>query len=232
MYYTIHLQPHESVADFSHRFSHQLQKLLPGIHKLKGEDGAGEDLELMYAFTIKLREDIAAELVSREFKYTSLQSVIDAARHYEEHRPDNINPVSARPAKTDHTEQQKIGLWQPEALCHQSQNDINVIHSNETSLPERSTLRPRSRIVAQQTAPCSPRSGFPVKSIRQSFPSQVILLVKLVSLSSPRLILMSAVKFVLCSTNVTNQIVNCQIVNVSMVANMYVKFVRSWGERK
>ena len=67
-YYTIQQQPLESVADFSHRFcevQHQLQKLLPGIHKLKSEDGAGEDLELIYAFTIKLREDIAAELVSR-----------------------------------------------------------------------------------------------------------------------------------------------------------------------
>ena len=98
-YYTIHQQSLESVADFSHRFcevQHQLQKLLPGIHKLNSEDGAGEDLELIYAFTIKLREDIAAELVSREFKYSSLQSVIDAARRYEEHRPNIINSVSAR----------------------------------------------------------------------------------------------------------------------------------------
>ena len=85
---------------------HQLQKLLQGIHKLKSEDGTGEDLELIYAFTIKLREDIAAELVSREFKYSSLQSVIDAARRYEEHRPNIINSVSARAVKTDQAEQQ------------------------------------------------------------------------------------------------------------------------------
>ena len=116
-----------------------------------------------------MREDIAAELVSRKFKYTSLQSVIDAARRYEKHRPNNINSVSAMPAKTDHAEQQKIGLWQPEALYHQSQNGINVIHSNETSLPERSTLRPRSHIVAQPTAPSSPRSGFQVKSSKAVF---------------------------------------------------------------
>ena len=192
-YYTIHQQPHESVADFRHRFcevQNQLQKLLPGIHKLKGKDGAGEDLELIYAFTIKLREDIAAELVSREFKYTSLQSVIDAARPYEEHKPDNINSASATPAK-------KIGLRQPEALYHQSKNGINVIHSNETCLSERFTIRPRSHIVAKPTARGSPRSGFFGKSSRQPFPSQVILLVNLVRLSSPRLIVMSAVKFVL-----------------------------------
>ena len=116
-----------------------------------------------------MREDIAAELVSREFKYSSLRSVIDAARRYEERRPNNINSVSARPAKTDHAEQQKIGLWLPEALYHQSQNGINVMHSNETSHPKRSTLRPRSHIVAQPTAPGSPRSGFLGKSSRQSF---------------------------------------------------------------
>ena len=110
-YYTIHQQPHKSVADFSHRFcevQHQLEKLLPGIHKLKGEDGAGEDLELIYAFTIKLREDIAAEVVSRGFKYSSLQSVIDAARRYEEHRPNNIHSVSARPAKTDRLNNRRL----------------------------------------------------------------------------------------------------------------------------
>ena len=142
--YTIHQQSLESVADFSHRFcevQHQLQKLLPGIDELKSEDGAGEDLELIYAFTIKLREDIAAELVSREFKYSSLQSVIDAARRYEEHRPNIINSVSARAVQTDdHAEQQKTGPWQPEALYHQSQDCINITHSNETRHPERSRI--------------------------------------------------------------------------------------------
>ena len=171
-YYTIHQQRHESVADFSHRFGevqHQLQKLLPGIHKIKGEDGAGEDLELIYAFAIKLREDIAAEIVSREFKYSSLQNVTDAARRYEEHRPNDIHSVSARPAKTDHAEQQKIGLREPEALYHQSQSDVNIMHSNEISHLERSTLRPWSRIVAQPSAPGSPSSGFPGESSRQPF---------------------------------------------------------------
>ena len=57
--------------------------------------------------------------------------------------------MSARAVKTDHAEQQKIGPWQPEALYHQSQNSINITHSNETSHPERSTLRPRSMGQAQ-----------------------------------------------------------------------------------
>ena len=177
-YYTIHQQPRESVADFSHRFcevQHQLQKLLPGIHKLKSEDGAGEDLELIYAFTIKLCEDIAAELVSREFKYSSLQSVTDAARRYEEHRPNNVNSLNATPTKTDHAEQQTIGPWQPEALYHQSQNGISITHSNETSHPERSTLRPspKSRIVTQPSTPRSPSLGFPGKSSRQPFSQSI-----------------------------------------------------------
>ena len=123
----------------------------------------------MYAFTIKLSEDIAAEHVSREFKYSSLQSVIDVARRYKEHRPNVINSVSARAVKTDHAEQQKIGPWQPEALYHQSQDRINITRSNETRHPERSTLRPRSRIVAQPSAPGSPSLGFPGKSSRQPF---------------------------------------------------------------
>ena len=116
-----------------------------------------------------MREDIAVELVSREFKYASLQSVIDAAQRYEEHRPNIINSVSARAVKTDHAAQQKIGPWQPEALYHQSQDLINITHSNETRHPERSTLRARSRIVAQPSAPGSPSLGFPGKSSRHPF---------------------------------------------------------------
>ena len=36
VYHTMTHQPHESVADFTHRFSetqHELDKLIPGIHK-------------------------------------------------------------------------------------------------------------------------------------------------------------------------------------------------------
>ena len=40
-------QPHESVADFTHRFpetQHELNKLIPGIHKT-----AGKEIELIFA---------------------------------------------------------------------------------------------------------------------------------------------------------------------------------------
>ena len=39
-YYTMTNQPHESVADFTHRFSetqHEVDKLIPGIHKTAGK---------------------------------------------------------------------------------------------------------------------------------------------------------------------------------------------------
>ena len=46
-YHTMTHQPHESVADFTHRFSetqHELEKLVPGIHKT-----AGKEIELIFA---------------------------------------------------------------------------------------------------------------------------------------------------------------------------------------
>ena len=47
VYHTMTHQPHESVADFTHRFSetqHELDKLIPGIHKT-----AGKEIELIFA---------------------------------------------------------------------------------------------------------------------------------------------------------------------------------------
>ena len=47
VYHTITRQPHESGADFTHRFSetrHELDKLIPGIHKT-----AGKEIELTFA---------------------------------------------------------------------------------------------------------------------------------------------------------------------------------------
>ena len=61
-------QPHESVADFTHRFSetqHELDKLIPGIHKTAGKKNR----------TYICRE-ISKELVSREFKFDKLQDII------------------------------------------------------------------------------------------------------------------------------------------------------------
>ena len=47
VYHTMTHHPHESVADFTHRFSetqHELDKLIPGIHKT-----AGKEIELIFA---------------------------------------------------------------------------------------------------------------------------------------------------------------------------------------
>ena len=47
VYHTMTHQPHESVVDFTHRFSetkHELEKLIPGIHKT-----AGKEIELIFA---------------------------------------------------------------------------------------------------------------------------------------------------------------------------------------
>ena len=81
-------QPNESVADFAHRFSetqHELDKLIPGIHKT-----AGKEIELIFAFVNKLRSEISKELVSREFKFDKLQEIIEAAQRYEHH----VTPIS------------------------------------------------------------------------------------------------------------------------------------------
>ena len=53
VYHTMTHQPHESVADFTHRFSetqHELDKHIPGIHKT-----AGKEIELIFA--AKFREN-------------------------------------------------------------------------------------------------------------------------------------------------------------------------------
>ena len=47
VYHTMTHQPHESVADFTHRFSEtqdELDKLIPGIHMT-----AGKEIELIFA---------------------------------------------------------------------------------------------------------------------------------------------------------------------------------------
>ena len=71
----------ESVADFAHRFretQNELEKLLPNIHRTPDSKG-NTDIELIYSFAIKLQEPIAKALISREFAYSSLQAIIEAA---------------------------------------------------------------------------------------------------------------------------------------------------------
>ena len=87
-YHMMTQQPNESVADFAHRFSeiqHELDKLIPGIHKTPGKE-----IELIFAFVNKLHSKISNELVSREFKFDKLQEIIEAAQCYEHH----VMPIS------------------------------------------------------------------------------------------------------------------------------------------
>ena len=72
----------EHVCDFAHRFldvQTELAKLVPNIHCTSD----GKDLELQYAFAIKLRSDLQAEIISHEFKYVHLQEIIQIAERYE-----------------------------------------------------------------------------------------------------------------------------------------------------
>ena len=74
-------QPRESVADFSHRFSevqHELEKLIPGVHQTTD----GNELELIHAFSIKLLPHISKEIISRDFKYSSLEELMTVAARY------------------------------------------------------------------------------------------------------------------------------------------------------
>ena len=93
-YYDMHQHPQETVADFAHRFcevQHELEKLIPKIHG---------DLEMIYAFVIKLREDISLELVSQEFNFKTLQSLIAVTLCYESHSDLGRGKV-------------KLSTWQP-----------------------------------------------------------------------------------------------------------------------
>ena len=89
--------PQELVSDFAHGFCDvqtELTKLIPGIHMTPKR----EDLELQYAFAIKLRKKLQSEIISREFTYNSLQEVIQVAARYEKIHPPTVSG------------------WQPDAL--------------------------------------------------------------------------------------------------------------------
>ena len=81
-YYTMQQHPQESVSHFAHRFletQHSLERLIPGIHKTN----AGEEIELIHAFAIKLRADISKDILARDFNYPTLTALIEAAKRYE-----------------------------------------------------------------------------------------------------------------------------------------------------
>ena len=119
-------QNDESVADFAHRFTetqNELEKLLPNIHRTPASDG-NTDIELITAFTIKLKDHIAKELISRDVKHMSLQAVISAAERFEMHLP---SLASTQPAEG----REDLSNWEP------------VAHYSGT-LPRRPT-RPQSK---------------------------------------------------------------------------------------
>ena len=85
-YYRMVQGPQELVSEFAHRFCDvktELTKFIPGIHMTP----EGEDIELQYAFAIKLRKKLQSEIISREFTYNSLQEVIQVAERYEKIYP-------------------------------------------------------------------------------------------------------------------------------------------------
>ena len=98
-YYTMHQQADESVAHFAHRFcetQHSLEKLIPGIHKTAD----GKDLELLHAFALKLRPAISKQLLSRDFTFPDLSTLIEAAKRYELSQTDTQSHVSLFSAST------------------------------------------------------------------------------------------------------------------------------------
>ena len=127
-YYTMQQNRHESVGDFAHRFcetQHELEKLIPKIH--------GE-LELIYAFVIKLREDISRDLISREFNYTTLQSLITEAQRYESHIGQHIGLEKLRSSRTDELSQWQPRPTQAHATMHTGTVEKPILgHSNSRS---------------------------------------------------------------------------------------------------
>ena len=90
-YYSMQQGNKESVAEFANSFTQtqlELEKLVPDVHRLPATKDAKDssELELIHAFVIKLKDPIKKDLVSREFKYSSLQSLIEAAQRYEDHK--------------------------------------------------------------------------------------------------------------------------------------------------
>ena len=103
-------QNDESVADFAHRFTetqNELEKLLPNIYCTPASDG-NTDIELITAFTIKLKDHIAKELIFRDVKHTSLQAVISAAERFEMHL---LSLASTQPAEGP----ADLSNWEPVA---------------------------------------------------------------------------------------------------------------------
>ena len=156
-YYTMKQHPVETVADFAHRFcetQHNLDKLMPKIHS---------ELELVYAFVIKLRPDISKDLISRDFHtFKTLQPLIAAAQHYESH----AGPA-AQPQKDN------IELWQPKlnpASNHNKRHTqaANILYTNGQYQGPNSRTLPFNPTKDKSTKLCSssPNSHRPKPNIK------------------------------------------------------------------
>ena len=81
-YYSMHKNPSQSASNFSHCFletQHSLEKHIPGIHS----SSDGNQMELVHAFSMKLRPEIAKALISRDEHFKDLMAAIDCAKRHE-----------------------------------------------------------------------------------------------------------------------------------------------------
>ena len=106
-YYMMHQSPNESIAEFANRFTEtqfNLEKLIPNIHRIMDskDTNISPEIELIHAFVIKLKDSISKKLISRDFPFKTLQSVIEAAEGYEHH----ADPVS----------QSDVSDWHPDVM--------------------------------------------------------------------------------------------------------------------
>ena len=76
----------EKVCGFAHRFMDVQTELSKFIPKIRLTSDC-TNVELQYAFVIKIRSTIRGEIAAREFKLSNLQAIIDTAQRYELHHP-------------------------------------------------------------------------------------------------------------------------------------------------
>ena len=77
------------ITQCSKEKTHQLEKYVPNVHKTPDSS----EIELIYAFVLKVRPDISKELVSQDFSvFKTLQAVVEAAQRYEVHTQSTVTP--------------------------------------------------------------------------------------------------------------------------------------------
>ena len=119
----------KEVCDFAHWFMDvqtELTKLIPKIHLTSD----GTDVKLQHAFVIKLRSTIHAEIAGREFKFPTLQAVIDPAQRYELHHPlvmktwkpsqAHVSSTSSSPKSHITTPSFNRPMYPPCSICHKT----------------------------------------------------------------------------------------------------------------